>query len=337
MSTPFSKFSKKFNRKGKHSLDDANEPDTYDGNPATDPFFFGDDEDEHDSERAQPSPETGQLPVTDAPAAPESPSAQTAPAQPAPVPPVHAGVEKHAPSMADSGRLIDMRGIVKTYNEGEPSELTVLHGIDFYAEHGEFVSIVGPSGCGKSTLMNLIGMLDRPSKGGYAFNGEPVYAKEDKELAAYRSQNIGFIFQNFNLIGRIDALQNVAMPMMYAGVERQEREERAAELLDMMGMGDRLHHNPNELSGGQKQRVAIARSLANDPDLLLADEPTGALDSKTGRMVMDLFHKLHDELGKSVVFITHNPELAEETGRIVEMMDGRIDNVRVPSGLRGEE
>ena len=220
---------------------------------------------------------------------------------------------KHG-GIADSDLLIDMRNVVKTYNEGEPSELTVLHGVDFYADQGEFVSIVGPSGCGKSTLMNLIGMLDRPTEGAYAFNGEPVYAKEDKELASYRSKNIGFIFQNFNLIGRMDALQNVAMPMMYAGVERRERDERAAELLDRMGMGDRLHHNPNELSGGQKQRVAIARSLANDPDLLLADEPTGALDSKTGRMVMDLFHELNQELGKAIVFITHNPELAEETG-----------------------
>ena len=234
--------------------------------------------------------------------------------------------------MADSGLLIDMRNVVKTYNEGEPSELTVLHGVDFYADQGEFVSIVGPSGCGKSTLMNLIGMLDRPTEGAYAFNGEPVYAKEDKELASYRSKNIGFIFQNFNLIGRMDALQNVAMPMMYAGVERKERDKRAAELLDRMGMGDRLHHNPNELSGGQKQRVAIARSLANDPDLLLADEPTGALDSKTGRMVMDLFHELNQELGKAIVFITHNPELAEETGRVVEMMDGRIAGVRAPGG-----
>ena len=238
---------------------------------------------------------------------------------------------KHS-GMADSGLLIDMRNVVKTYNEGEPSELTVLHGVDFYADQGEFVSIVGPSGCGKTTLMNLIGMLDRPTEGAYAFNGEPVYAKEDKELASYRSKNIGFIFQNFNLIGRMDALQNVAMPMMYAGVERKERDERAAELLDRMGMGDRLHHNPNELSGGQKQRVAIARSLANDPNLLLADEPTGALDSKTGRMVMDLFHELNQDLGKAIVFITHNPELAEETGRVVEMMDGRIAGVRAPGG-----
>ncbi|WKD57385.1 Lipoprotein-releasing system ATP-binding protein LolD [Corynebacterium capitovis DSM 44611] len=234
--------------------------------------------------------------------------------------------------MANTGLLLDMRRIVKTYNPGEPGEVKVLHGIDFAVQPGEFVSIVGPSGCGKSTLMNLIGMLDRPTEGAYAFNGEPVYAKEDRELAHYRSQNIGFVFQNFNLIGRIDALQNVAMPMMYAGVERKEREERAAELLGLMGMGDRLRHKPNELSGGQKQRVAIARSLANNPDLLLADEPTGALDSTTGRMVMDLFHELNRDMGKAIVFITHNPELAEETSRIVEMKDGHIDRVRRPAG-----
>ena len=232
----------------------------------------------------------------------------------------------------DPDQLVCMRGIVKTYNQGKDTELTVLHGIDFDTKHGEFVSIVGPSGCGKSTLMNLIGMLDKPTHGGYAFNGEDIFIKNDNELASYRSQNIGFIFQNFNLVGRINALQNVAMPMMYAGVGKQEREERAAELLEMVGMGDRLTHAPNELSGGQKQRVAIARSLANDPDLLLADEPTGALDSRTGRMVMDLFHRLNDEYGKAIVFITHNPDLAQETQRIVEMKDGRIVDVHAGGG-----
>lgn len=287
-------------RRKKRPLDDDTLTDTTDTH---DPFFLDGEED---------------------PAVEEEPVVETVPVE---------GVVDTQPRMEDTGRLIDMRRIVKTYNVGEPSELTVLHGVDFYAEQGEFVSIVGPSGCGKSTLMNLIGMLDRPTEGAYAFNGEPVYAKQDKELAHYRSQNIGFIFQNFNLVGRIDALQNVAMPMMYAGVPKREREERAAELLDRMGMGDRLHHNPNELSGGQKQRVAIARSLANDPGLLLADEPTGALDSKTGRMVMDLFHELNQELGKAIVFITHNPELAEETGRIVEMMDGKVARVRQPGGV----
>ena len=219
----------------------------------------------------------------------------------------------------------------------EVKDLNIYYGnyhavqdVNLTVEPRSVTAFIGPSGCGKSTLMNLIGMLDRPTEGAYAFNGEPVYAKQDQELASYRSQNIGFIFQNFNLIGRIDALQNVAMPMMYAGVDKREREEIAAELLKKMGMGDRLKHLPNELSGGQKQRVAIARSLANDPDLLLADEPTGALDSSTGRMVMDLFHELHQELGKAIVFITHNPDLAEETERIVEMKDGNISNIRRP-------
>ncbi len=238
------------------------------------------------------------------------------------------GGEQPAMVKIDPDKLIFMRGIVKTYNKGKDTELTVLHGIDFDTDHGEFVSIVGPSGCGKSTLMNLIGMLDKPTHGGYAFNGEDIFQKVDNELASYRSENIGFIFQNFNLVGRINALQNVAMPMMYAGVGKREREERAAELLELVGMGDRIKHAPNELSGGQKQRVAIARSLANDPDLLLADEPTGALDSETGRMVMDLFHQLNQEYGKAIVFITHNPELAQETSRIVEMKDGRVVDVR---------
>ena len=238
------------------------------------------------------------------------------------------GGEQPAMVKIDPDKLIFMRGIVKTYNQGKDTELTVLHGIDFDTDHGEFVSIVGPSGCGKSTLMNLIGMLDKPTHGGYAFNGEDIFQKVDNELASYRSENIGFIFQNFNLVGRINALQNVAMPMMYAGVGKREREERAAELLELVGMGDRIKHAPNELSGGQKQRVAIARSLANDPDLLLADEPTGALDSETGRMVMDLFHQLNQEYGKAIVFITHNPELAQETSRIVEMKDGRVVDVR---------
>lgn len=290
MSTPFSRI-----RRGKH----AAEPEAEEQQLDDDPFFFGTD------------PATGEQPVVEAPVA------------------THPAPDKPA-GLANSGRLIDIRNVVKTYNLGEASELTVLHGVDFYADHNEFVSIVGPSGGGKSTLMNIIGMLDRPTEGAYAFNGEPVYAKSDRELAGYRSRNIGFIFQNFNLIGRMDALQNVAMPMMYAGVEKKAREARAEELLSLMGMGDRIHHNPNELSGGQKQRVAIARALANDPDLLLADEPTGALDSKTGRLVMDLFHQLHEEMGKAIVFITHNPELAEETQRIVEIMDGHISGVRTP-------
>ena len=221
--------------------------------------------------------------------------------------------------------VIEMRGVVKRYNTGTPAELTVLHGCDFHTDAGEFVSVVGTSGSGKSTLMNIIGLLDRPTAGTYTFNGTDVLSVGDDELARHRSRNIGFIFQNFNLIGRIDAVRNVAMPMMYAGVLARERHTRARDLLEMVGMADRMDHLPNELSGGQKQRVAIARALANDPDLLLADEPTGALDSATGRMVMDLFHELNRDHGKTIVFITHNPELAAETTRVVTMVDGVID------------
>lgn len=218
--------------------------------------------------------------------------------------------------------LIEMRGIVKRFNEGTPAEITILHGCDVTVAPGEFVSVVGASGSGKSTLMNIIGLLDRPAEGTYLLGGVDVLDADDDQLARYRSAKIGFVFQNFNLIGRIDAQRNVEMPMMYAGVPPRQRQERARELLDLVGMGDRVSHLPNELSGGQKQRVAIARALANSPELLLADEPTGALDSTTGRMVMDLFRQLHRDHGMTIMFITHNPELAEETGRILTMRDG---------------
>ncbi|GAB3707921.1 ABC transporter ATP-binding protein [Corynebacterium nasicanis] len=220
--------------------------------------------------------------------------------------------------------LIEMRDIVKRFNEDTPAEITILHGCDVDIEEGEFVSVIGASGSGKSTLMNIIGLLDRPSSGTYHLDGIDVLSVPDDELARLRSRKIGFVFQNFNLIGRIDALRNVEMPMMYAGVPPRERAQRARELLELVGMGERVSHLPNELSGGQKQRVAIARSLANSPDLLLADEPTGALDSATGRLVMDLFHELHRDHGMTILLITHNPELAEETGRIITMKDGLI-------------
>ncbi|QPK79626.1 ABC transporter ATP-binding protein [Corynebacterium lizhenjunii] len=220
--------------------------------------------------------------------------------------------------------LIDMRGIVRRFNEGKDSEITVLPGCDLSVEAGEFVSIVGQSGSGKSTLMNIIGLLDHPTAGSYHLDGVDVLSISDNALATFRAQKIGFVFQNFNLIGRMSALSNVEMPMGYAGVSKRQRTTRAKELLEMVDMTDRMHHAPNELSGGQKQRVAIARALANDPDILLADEPTGALDSHTGRMVMDLFHQLNRELGKTIIFITHNPELAAETSRTVTMIDGRL-------------
>lgn len=219
-------------------------------------------------------------------------------------------------------RLIEMRGIVKRFNEGLDSELTVIPGLDFAVDEGEFVAVVGQSGSGKSTLMNIIGLLDRPTAGEYHLAGVDALALGDDKLATFRGQKIGFIFQNFNLIGRMSALKNVEMPMVYAGVSAHERTQRAEELLEMVGMADRMNHLPNELSGGQKQRVAVARALANQPEILLADEPTGALDSQTGRMVMDLFHELHRTHGKTILFITHNPELADECSRTVTMKDG---------------
>ena len=224
--------------------------------------------------------------------------------------------------MSDGRQLIRMRCIYKRFNVGLENELEILHGIDLDVNEGEFVSIVGASGSGKSTLMNLIGALDRPTEGSYWLDGTVIEDADDRELSAIRNRKIGFVFQNFNLIGRTNALRNVELPMLYAGVPQKKRTERAQMLLDMVGMADRMTHQPNELSGGQKQRVAIARAMANDPAIILADEPTGALDSKTGRMVMDLFHQLNREQGKTIVLITHNRELAMETQRVLTMCDG---------------
>ena len=221
-------------------------------------------------------------------------------------------------------KLIEMRGIVKRFYIGQPNELEILHGIDLDVNEGEFVSIVGASGSGKSTLMNLIGVLDKPTEGHYRLDGTDVELADDRELSAIRNRKIGFVFQNFNLISRTNALKNVELPMMYAGVPAGKRAQRAKELLAMVDMADRMNHQPNELSGGQKQRVAIARAMANDPAIILADEPTGALDSKTGRLVMDLFHRLNREQGKTIILITHNQELAQETDRYVTMRDGRL-------------
>ena len=222
-----------------------------------------------------------------------------------------------------SGRqLIRMRGIVKRFYIGQPNELEILHGIDLDVKEGEFVSIVGASGSGKSTLMNMIGVLDRPTEGTYWLDGTDVQDAQDDELSQIRNRKIGFVFQNFNLISRTNARKNVELPMMSAGIPQKKRTQRAEELLDLVGMADRMDHQPNELSGGQKQRVAIARAMANDPAIILADEPTGALDSKTGRMVMDLFHRLNREQGKTIVLITHNQELAAETSRVLTMRDG---------------
>lgn len=223
-------------------------------------------------------------------------------------------------------KIIEMRNIVKKFYIGKPNELEILHGIDLDVYDGEFMSIVGASGSGKSTLMNIIGLLDRPTEGEYFLSGEDTKSLNDFELSKARNERIGFVFQNFNLIPRISALKNIELPLMYSKISAKERHERALELLEMVGMADRKDHNPSELSGGQKQRVAIARAMANKPDIILADEPTGALDTKTGRLVMDLFLKLNREQKSTLILITHNLELAEETQRVVTMSDGRLKN-----------
>ena len=224
-------------------------------------------------------------------------------------------------------KLIKMEGIKKSFNIGKENELEILHGIDFDVNEGEFVSVVGQSGSGKSTLMNIIGLLDRQTSGYYELNKVDISSLKDSELSAYRSKKIGFVFQNFNLIPRSNALKNVELPMTYAGVSKKERAEHAERLLEIVDMKDRMNHLPNELSGGQKQRVAIARAMANDPDIILADEPTGAFDSKTGRTVMDLFHKLNEVEKRTIIVITHNLELAEEATRIYKMTDGNLEEI----------
>lgn len=229
--------------------------------------------------------------------------------------------------------MIELRGIIKKYFLGQPGELEILHGIDLHVEAGEFVSIVGESGSGKSTLMNIIGALDRPTEGRYLLQGIDVCQADDAKLSEIRNRQIGFVFQTYNLIARTTALSNVELPMLYAGISKARRLQRAKELLEMVGMADRMNHLPEELSGGQKQRVAIARAMANNPRILLADEPTGALDSKTGRKIMDIFHKLNKEQGKTVLLITHSQELAEESGRILTLCDGNITGSRQGGGL----
>lgn len=220
--------------------------------------------------------------------------------------------------------MLELKNIRKSFYLNTPNELEILHGLNLTVEKGEFLSIVGASGSGKSTFMNIIGVLDRPTDGYYNLDGVDIGKAKDWELSKIRNRKIGFVFQTYNLVARTSALKNVELPMLYAGIKKKERVERAKELLDLVEMSDRLSHNPDEMSGGQKQRVAIARAMANDPSIILADEPTGALDSKTGRMIMDIFHKLHKEQGKTIILITHSPELSEETERIITLKDGEI-------------
>ena len=224
----------------------------------------------------------------------------------------------------EENTMLELRDIRKSYFIGTPNEFEVLHGINLKVNKGEFVAIVGASGSGKSTIMNIIGALDRPTSGYYNLDGVDIATANDNELSRIRNKKIGFVFQTYNLIARTSALKNVELPMLYAGMPASERKERARELLSIVEMEERMNHNPDELSGGQKQRVAIARAMGNDPSIILADEPTGALDSKTGRLIMDIFHDLHQNHGKTIILITHSPELAEECQRVVTLSDGEI-------------
>lgn len=218
--------------------------------------------------------------------------------------------------------VIDIQGITKTYVNGKLS-VPVLHGIDLQVNKGEFVSIMGPSGSGKSTFMNILGCLDRPTTGSYRLNGDEVATLSDDELAFVRNKQIGFVFQSFNLLTKLTALENVALPMIYAGIDKKSRNERAAALLSSVGLGDRMDYLPSELSGGQRQRVAIARALANNPAIIMADEPTGNLDSKSTIDVMNIFRGLYDE-GRTIILVTHEPEIATYASRNVVLRDGLI-------------
>ena len=217
---------------------------------------------------------------------------------------------------------IVIKDIVKTYLMGD-TIVRALAGVSLIIESGEFTAIMGPSGSGKSTLMNILGCLDRPTSGSYMLDGAEVATLSDDELAVTRNRKIGFVFQNFNLLARMSSLQNVALPMVYAGVPQKERLEKATKALTMVGLGDRMHHRPNELSGGQRQRVALARALVNEPTIILADEPTGNLDSRSGDEIMEIFCELNRQ-GRTVVLVTHEPEIAEYTRRTVTFRDGLI-------------
>jgi putative ABC transport system ATP-binding protein len=220
--------------------------------------------------------------------------------------------------------LIDIRDITKVYPMGEEN-VYALRGVSVGVERGEYVAIMGPSGSGKSTLMNLIGCLDTPTSGSYVLNGKEVARMTDDELAAIRNQEIGFVFQTFNLLPRTSAIQQVELPLVYGGLSRKERRDRAVKSLNAVGLGDRMNHTPNEMSGGQRQRVAIARALINDPSILLADEPTGNLDSQTGAEIMALFDELNSR-GNTIVVVTHEEDIAAHARRIVRLKDGQIWN-----------
>jgi putative ABC transport system ATP-binding protein len=218
--------------------------------------------------------------------------------------------------------MIEIRDLVKVYEMGD-IQVRALDGVSIDVDRGEFVAIMGPSGSGKSTLMNLIGCLDTPSAGTYRLNEQEVSRLDDDELARIRNKEIGFVFQTFNLLARTSAVENVEVPLVYAGVPRHERHRRAKEMLEQVGLGDRMHHQPNELSGGQRQRVAVARALVNRPSILLADEPTGNLDSRTGEEIMQLFDELN-RTGNTIVLVTHEEDIARHARRVVRLRDGQV-------------
>lgn len=218
--------------------------------------------------------------------------------------------------------VIELKDIMKTYQMGD-SVVHALYHVNLKIEPGEFTSIMGPSGSGKSTMMNILGCLDRPTSGEYFLDGKEIAGYDDDELAHTRNAKIGFVFQNFNLLAKLTAQENVALPLVYAGVDEDERMERAKKALEAVGLGDRLEHKPMEMSGGQRQRVAIARALINNPAIIMADEPTGNLDTKSSYEIMDIFKKMN-ESGKTVVMVTHEPDIAEQTKRILVMRDGQL-------------
>ncbi len=219
--------------------------------------------------------------------------------------------------------MIRIDNVSKIYQMGD-TEVRALDNVSLHIQKGEMTAIMGPSGSGKSTLLSILGCLDAPTSGSYALDGLNVEKMKDDQLAHVRNQKIGFVFQQFNLLARTSALENVMLPLTYAGLRGRERRKRAEEALAQVGLSDRMHHRPNELSGGQQQRVAIARALANHPAILLADEPTGALDSKTGAEIISLFQHLHRDLGQTVIYVTHDPTIARHTQRILRIADGQI-------------
>jgi len=220
--------------------------------------------------------------------------------------------------------VIELKDIVKTYDMGGAEEVHALQSVNVSIAKNEYVAIMGPSGSGKSTLMNIIGCLDTPTSGLYQFNGVNVSEMDDNDLAKVRNKEIGFVFQTFNLLPRSDALHNVELPLIYGGVGAADRKRRAMETLQHVGLGDRVHHKPNELSGGQRQRVAVARALVTRPSIILADEPTGNLDSKTGEEIMALFQELHDQ-GNTIILVTHEADIAEHAHRVVRLRDGKVE------------